>query len=132
MIFQDLLTLEPMIEDSLYSRCLTTVLESVELITSEVVMIKLELQKQGLMKVSSIEEATVEEMRERDREFYYLIFYKKEELLRVHFNGPTYVEWLKYKPWPGKELKDLTAPTRGRITKTRITVQKPSQAERVD
>ena len=132
MIFQDLLSSEPMVEDNIYAHCLTTVLESVELITSEVVMIKLELQKQGLMKVSSIEEATVEEMRERDREFFYLIFYKKEDLLRVHFNGPTYVEWLKYKPWSGKELKNLTAPTRGRITKTRITVQKPSQVKRAD
>ncbi len=125
MILKDLLTWEPMGEDEFYAKCLNSLLESIEGITSEVLMIKMDLLPQGLMKVHSVEEMAKDEFfEEEQRHPYYLLLYKRKRLLRIHFNGPTYMEWLKYKPWTGKELKDLTLPTRGRITKTRITVQK--------
>lgn len=124
MILQDLLTWEPMGEDDFYSRCLNSLLESVEEISSEAVMIKMDLLPQGLMKVHSVEEMPLSKLLEEERHPYYLLLHKEKRLLRIHFNGPTYMEWVKYKPWTGKELKALTLPTRGRIMKTKITVQK--------
>lgn len=125
MNLQDLLTWEPMGEDDLYSRCLNSLLSAVEELPDKAVMIKIDLLTQGLMKIHSVEEISSSRLLKEDRHSYYLLLHKEERLLRIHFNGLTYVEWRKYKPWPGKELKDLTLPTRGRINKTRLTFQKP-------
>jgi hypothetical protein len=125
MNLNELLTWEAMVEDDLYQRCLNYLLESVEEIKSEVVMIPMASLPQGLMKVKSIEEMDPTQLLDENRPEFYLLLYKEKQLLRLHFKGTTYIEWLKYEPWTGKELKDLTLPTRGRITKTRINVQKP-------